>query len=381
MYAFIAWCKNALRWLEDQQERQLQRTEIQQIGSAKKGKKTTRKTSKKVQRNKTDRVPPPPANANSDITCMHDQLQYNTSVRSSRARRRLLDKHAWKVLRALYPESTCLPVSNGECVQCRAESCQSIKAIQDAQELAKQQRKLPLQNPNIRRFYTRTRGFPEHCLKDRQQQQQALQNSNNELEQEHDYFNVDIRREFQDDCKISAICTTPIAKKTVDLYDDNDDMYQTLSSARDCPLMDGCYYVLPRSWCRDWRKFIKTGEGGTSATMFAAPDAAGLLCDAHRMALLPPHLEAYLYGKSSVLLAGIAAKVTTSSSSNSNVETITTTTLPVGQGPTEDSIAAMRELGLGEQEITLQLNAMRAIEARRERFATTTHATTISDGG
>eukprot|EP00956_Cyclotella_meneghiniana_P040596 scaffold200071_cov17-Cyclotella_meneghiniana.AAC.1 len=28
-----------------------------------------------------------------------------------------------------------------------------------------------------------------------------------------------------------------------------------------CPLKPGVYWTLPRSWCKNWRKYLKTGEG------------------------------------------------------------------------------------------------------------------------
>jgi hypothetical protein len=42
--------------------------------------------------------------------------------------------------------------------------------------------------------------------------------------------------------------------------------------------------------------------------------------------------------------------------------------LPPGQGPTQESILAMRSLGLDEVEISRQLAALRVIEARNERL-------------
>jgi hypothetical protein len=245
-------------------------------------------------------------------------LQHYTSTKSARARRRILDKQAWKILKALYPESTPLPAQSGECIQCIAEACQVQKMEHDQQEAMKERRKLPLQNPQIRRFYTRTRGVPECCLRARH----------------------------------STPGSSP--KKSTD---------------GSCPLVDGIYYVLPRAWCHGWRRFIKTGEGGgnthsSSTAAYAPPDASGLLCDAHRLALLPPHLEAYLYGESNHLFdssSGGAPRLPHASVPEQE-------SLPPGQGPTQESILAMRSLGLNENEIGMQLSALRRIEARNERL-------------
>ena len=312
-----SWCKTALCWLEGQQERRNEQASMDHSNKKKKVKKMIKAKSLK----KSTRAVTPPPNINSDITCAHNQLQHYTSTKSARARRRLLDKQAWKILKALYPESTPLPAQSGECIQCIAEACQVQKIEHDQQETLKEQRKLPLQNPQIRRFYTRTRGVPE--------------------------------------CSVRVGRSTPsdVKKKSPD---------------GTCPLIDGTYYVLPRAWCHGWRRFIKTGEcgegnsySGAAAVSYAPPDAARLLCDAHRLALLPPHLEAYFYGESHHLF---------DSSSSSGAprspppRVAVEDALPPGQGPTQESILAMRSLGLNEHEIGMQLSALRRIEARNVRL-------------
>jgi hypothetical protein len=341
-----SWCKTALCWLEGQQERRYEQQQLAlqaalETGSgSNKKKKMVKKLKTKSTRKTHQRATTPPPNINSDITCAHDQLQRCTSTKSVRARRRLLDKQAWKILKALYPESTPIPAQSGECIQCIAEACQIQKMEHDQQEALKEQRKLPLQNPHIRRFYTRTRGVPE----------------------------MFVRASSRNDDFVS---TTEM---------------NGASGKDECPLIDGTYYVLPRSWCHGWRRFIKTGEGsavmnhtnGTST--YSPPDASCLLCDAHRLALLPPHLEAYLYGESDHLFD--------SSSSYNNIRSrnigadpapaVATLysestehqypLVPPGQGPTQESILAMRSLGLDEYEIGRQLSALRVIEARNERL-------------
>lgn len=293
------WCKAALAWLEGQQP--------EPFKPNKKNKKSKKKQSRSL-------LPPPPPNVNSDITCEHDQLQHTTSSRSARARRRLLDKNAWKTLKALFPESTTLPACTGECMQCRLEVVQAQKVKADALETAKQLRKEPLQDPVIRRFYTRTKGIPEHCLR-------------------------------------------------------------SSMVGADCPLMDGTYYVLPRSWCHGWRRFIKTGEGGKTETLYEAPDSARVLCDLHRMALLPPHLEDFLHGHSSQLLESSTQRY--ASSAAAAVAQMPESSLPPLHAPAEESLGAMRSLGLSEEEISRQLAAMRTIEARRRRVQETIAAEAV----
>lgn len=345
-----SWCKTALCWLESQQERlyQQQQQDVSSSGKKKKAKKTKR------QRNSSGIASPPPANVNSDITCVHDQLQLYTSSKSVRARRRLLNKQAWKILKALYPESTPLPASTGECLQCRAEACQQRKSLTDQLEAAKQQRQQSLKDPAIRRFYTRTRGVPELCLREKQQHLAK------ESDQDFLLEGGDCNAEADLDRKMPAVLATPVRQSCMA------DLECSPFPPSDCPLVDGTYYVLPRSWCHGWRRFMKTGEGGMSSSTYAPPDAACLLCDAHRLALLPPHLEAFLYGESSLLLESSGSQQRNIGSAAAEMPSMAAS-LPPGQGPTQESIQAMRSLGLSEGEIIQQLTAMRSIEAQQQR--------------
>lgn len=275
-----SWCKTALSWLESCNTQH-------SAEPSKKSKKKKKKKGKKAA--KSIVVCEPCGDINGDITCSHDNLQHITSTRTARARRRLLDKQAWKILKRIYPESTTLDSRIGECVQCQAEKYQQIKEEQDRIAQAAETRKLPLKNPEIRRFYTRNRGVPEHCVG-----------------------------------RITGAETTSR-----------------------CPLIDGKYHILPRAWCHGWRKYIKSGGDNP------APDASGLLCESHKLALLPPHLEYFIHGESEVLLGSKPAEI---------VDTAATR-----QGPPLESLQAMRALGLSEEEIELQTRALRTIELRRRQ--------------
>jgi hypothetical protein len=100
----------------------------------------------------------------------------------------------------------------------------------DRVEKEKAERKKPLSNPSVRQFYTRTKGVPTQCL----------------IEQKGDAGHQGV-----------------------------------VSSS--CPLIGGTYVIIPRAWCHQWRRFMKTGEG----TMPLPPESSVLLCDAHKLALLP----------------------------------------------------------------------------------------------
>lgn len=149
---------------------------------------------------------------------------------------------------------------------------------------------------------------------------------------------------------------------------------------------------------------MKTGD----SRPITGPDASSLLCDGHRLPLIPPHLENFLYGETSSLLDVILPAFRTRSSSvGSNDGTVTPSTLPVGfsssgqrlggNGPRtpvaaasstaaissrprtprtpsstslqddDDLTSTLRASGLSESEIQLQRLAMIQIEEERTR--------------
>lgn len=111
-----------------------------------------------------------------------------------------------------------------------------------------------------------------------------------------------------------------------------------------------------------------------------APDAADLLCDAHRLPLLPPHLEAFLNGSSPQLLVG-GTTATGSSMEGTNPPSAASLSLEAsstvadspsasnpglvpGQAPDAGSLEALRAAGLSASEVGMQLSAMRHLERR-----------------
>jgi len=194
-----SWIQKTLLWLEKVNDTTNEAVSQQSRGTPKK--KLTKKQQRQRARRLSD-VSAPSLNANSDIVCEHQNLQ-RSGAKAARSHRRLMDKKSWRVLKKLYPDSTQLDSVQGECLQCLMEQQTFQKQQQDELEKAKQERKQPLSNFHIRRFYTRTRGVPYHCLKDNTTSNTASTNS--------------------------------------------------------CPLSPGTYVILPRAWCHQWRRYMKTG--------------------------------------------------------------------------------------------------------------------------
>ncbi|CAJ1949241.1 unnamed protein product [Cylindrotheca closterium] len=302
-YVSKAWVKKTLLWLEKMNEPA-----------------PTKKLSKKQQRQRARRlsdVHPPWPDVNGDLLCPHENLQ-RCNAKSARARRRLMDKQAWKILRKLYPDSTQLESGNGECLQCLMEKETAKKSEEDAAEKAKLERKEPLSNKHVRRVYTRTRGFPTHRL-----QETSASTPN------------------------AAVC----------------------ASKNSCPLVAGKYYVIPRSWCHQWRRYIKTGD----VSMPLPPEASMLLCDAHKFALLPPHLEAFLHGETSQLLSTIKKQpseqddngpsyLASAASRSANFHC-----LPIGASPPvvdSEAMQALQAAGMSHSEIISQQMAFMRIQGQ-----------------
>jgi len=295
--------------------------------------------SKKQQRIRNRRLSdahPPWPNVNSELLCPHSNLKEENNSKSARARRKLLDKQAWKVLKKLYPDSTALASGNGECIQCALERQTDRKMELDQLEAEKAERRLPLNCPIVRRIYTRSRGVPAHCVK-----------------------------------PTGYSTSTP-------------PVIAGVAQRPTCPLIPGLYHALPRSWLHQWRRYLK--HGGEKPP--CAPDATALLCPAHRLPLIPPHLESYLYGETSNLLSTTVATTAVSSAVAAPMTPATPTSAgitnaagrPVGtmasiatspNTPTMDRsmVESLRAAGMSPADVASQRMAMMTLERQNSNNA------------
>ena len=342
-YVSKSWCRTALKWLEVQQHEQKLREQQQESahGNGKHGKKKKKKMSKKEQRQRNRRLSdamPPWSNVNSDLTCEHSNLQVLGGSKAARARRRLVDKHAWKMLKKLYPDSTALDSVEGECVCCRLERESAKREQQLVEDRKKQERKLPLSDALVRGIYTRSRGVPNQSLA-------ASQTNNNQIGGE--------------DTKIPAM----------------------MPSSSKCPLVPGLYHILPRAWLHKWRKYLKTGEGEQPCP----PDASALLCHGHRLPVLPPHLEAYLRGETPQLFwssshaAAAFAGATMGHTPSTPSRTPAMTQVVVGMSPDVDTLNALRAAGVSQQELDSQQRLAR-LSLQNSNNVATIHTLGTTDG-
>lgn len=265
-------------------------------------------------------MPPCPI-INNDIVCEHGSIK-QCSTKSARARRRVMDKQAWKVLKRLYPDSIQLEANTHGCLICAAEAEMAKKAEQERNEEEKSTRKKPLECPLVRAFYKRgSKGYP-------------------------------LNR-----CKLTGATAAASLKPS--------------AAVGRCPLQPGVYCALPRAWCHRWRKYIKTGEGKP----LPAPDASELLCEAHNLPLIPPHLESFLRGETSALLGGNTNTVIAEADESA------VASMPiVGAAPRNNyarethrevsdaaTLQALRAAGLSETELHAQRVAMAGLERDMRR--------------
>ena len=125
----------------------------------------------------------------------------------------------------------------------------------------------------------------------------------------------------------------------------------TQSMVSEGPLLPGLYHVLPRAWLHSWRRYLKTGDGDAPR----APDASDLLCYEHRLPLIPPHLEAYLYGETSHLWATKAEVAASSPEATNTAASRSPAGLPVGMNPVDtETWNALRAAGISQQELDAQ---------------------------
>lgn len=277
-YVSKAWCKSALQYLESQQPPPPDATKT------KKGKKETKKA--RMRSRKLCRIVPPLPNATHDLTCPHGDLRH-CSTKAAKARRRIMDKQAWKVLKKLYPDSVPLRALQMECWQCAMEAETSKKQLEKQKEAEMLERRKPLSHPLIRGIYTRAnKGVPLQSL-----------------------HSLD----------------TKLPPSAIN------------SAGNGCPLIPGVYSAIPRSWCHKWRKYCKSG--GERPT---APDSSSLLCDAHKLPLVPNHLEAFLSGETpSLLCASVSTNANANININTNVNTIPSPSSPrvVGMARASSSLS------------------------------------------
>ncbi|GMI03048.1 hypothetical protein TrRE_jg6246 [Triparma retinervis] len=74
---------------------------------------------------------------------------------------------AWRALRKLYPESSSIPTTKSECVDCLRDKLEGKRMQEKKKEEDMKERKKVLSVQMVREVYRRTKGFPESALRAR----------------------------------------------------------------------------------------------------------------------------------------------------------------------------------------------------------------------
>ena len=254
------WVRTALKWLEKcEQSKGLGDKNKQLHSTGKKQKKSKKQNRKdKIRSRRLSDVCAPWSDMNTELTCCHGELAL-ACTRKANASRRLMDKHAFKVLRKLYPEGNTFLADNAlGCLQCRMQT-ETEKKVEEDRKLAEEAtRKLPLSNTLIRAFYVRNKGVPTSRLlssKRNFSDGRICIGSPIKLD--------DSKNESLPTCQASSHFQQSenemFGKKGDESGNNRMSLYSPTKDGINCPLVPGVYHVIPRSWCIKWRKYIKCG--------------------------------------------------------------------------------------------------------------------------
>ena len=211
------------------------------------------------QRRGSDALPPWPQ-INSEITCPHGFLALNKSLK---AKRRIMDKQCWKLLRKFYPSGAEFKVSinTPECRICASAetNCKLVEARKSEVELQIRQADIPT---ILVPLSNRKNGIPSQCRS--------------------------VQRDVATEDELITLMSLG-------------EIIEPLVPSLVGPLVPGLYTLIPRSWLKLWRQYLR------DATVEQMPllDTTSLLCTAHGLLVIPPHVHEYLQGTRRGLLQGL----------------------------------------------------------------------------
>lgn len=215
----------------------------------KKSKGTPRKSKQTVEVGKPDPC------INSELLCCHGGLSL---LKTPGCKRKVIDRRAWQILRKYFKHSPefRFPQST-ECIICTEEHQEYKTSIAEQREAEIMLRRRDFLTESLNDLYSRKSGVPNHCTIYRWT---AYTDALDEL----------------DEAGLDEVGAT----------------LQSLGLNANRPLIPGFYNLVPRLWLRTFRRFIK------DPTVEALPqlDCSRLLCHAHGLLVIPPHVEDYLLG-------------------------------------------------------------------------------------
>ena len=112
------------------------------------------------------------------------------------------------------------------------------------------------------------------------------------------------------------------------------------------------------------------------------PESSALLCDAHKLALLPPHLEAFLRGETTQLLSTTkVAETPMSPVATPRASSIASTPVGVRPGMDPDTVNALMQAGIAPAELASRQMAMLSLQQQQQQEPRTPTAVPASPAG
>ncbi|EKU22399.1 hypothetical protein NGA_0462100 [Nannochloropsis gaditana CCMP526] len=188
-------------------------------------------------------------------------------------KRKIIEKRAWKALRRYYTEGKAFKVSaTEECLQC------SQREREEKERLEEERRNRDLElsaSPALTALYARRTGGQARGRRERKL----------DREDRHIFSALPHPRP-PSGCPPSSFSLPPSSS----------------SSALFLPPLDpGLYHLLPRCWLTVWRNYLRDPR----APRPRPPDLSLLLCEAHGLPLVPPHISSFLDGEKKGVLSSL----------------------------------------------------------------------------
>jgi len=217
-----------------------------------------------------------------------------------RAKRKIIDKKSWKLLRKFYPEGFEFKVKETvTCSECEREVHQKRLEEECKRENVLRERNIDADSP-LYSIFMRKNGIPSSYLRVTGDELTALHTNcalNGHVDQSND----------NDIISMDWSCTacTMLNPSTENIchmcFTVRDTTFISNPVVSMMPLRPGIYNLVPRYWLRSWRQYIKD----PSIASFESLDCTSLLCSAHGNLVVPPHVEEYLKGIRRTLLTNL----------------------------------------------------------------------------
>lgn len=186
----------------------------------------------------------------------------------------------WHFLRRFYPDGPEFKCSyHSECAICKSDSLEAKATKSEQKEVLISERKADLVPDILVALSVRKSGIPTHCATARVAFYNEI--SESAAEDQEDYNNH------------TGTVALPPGFAAADAAFAEDALQQ--------PLIPGLYNLVPRSWLKAWRHYIKD----ISAPFLPHLDCTSLICHPHGQLVIPPHIEEYLIGLRRTLLGGL----------------------------------------------------------------------------